>query len=47
MFNLIKFNNKIKLYIMDDFKTAIKLKTDGIYYSSTNNKIDLWYEHRK
>ena len=29
---------------MDDFKTAIKLKTDGIYYSSTNNKIDIYYK---
>jgi thiamine monophosphate synthase len=37
--------NKIKLYMMDDFKTAIKLKTDGIYYSSTNNKIDLSYKN--
>ena len=36
--------NKIKLYMMDDFKTAIKLKTDGIYYSSTNNKIDIYYK---
>ena len=30
---------------MDDFKTAIKLKTDGIYYSSTNNKIDICYKN--
>ena len=37
--------NKIKLYMMDDFKTAIKLKTDGIYYSSTNNKIDISYKN--
>ena len=37
--------NKIKLYIMDDFKTAIKLKTDGIYYSSANNKIDISYKN--
>ena len=36
--------NKIKLYIMDDFKTAIKLKTNGIYYSSTNNKINVPYK---
>lgn len=36
--------NKIKLYIMDDFKTAIKLKTSGIYYSSTNNKINVPYK---
>jgi thiamine-phosphate pyrophosphorylase len=37
--------NKIKLYMMDDFKTAIKLKTDGIYYSSTNNKINVSYKN--
>ena len=29
---------------MDDFKTAIKLKTNGIYYSSTNNKINVPYK---
>ncbi len=37
--------NKIKLYLMDDFKKAIKLKTNGIYYSSTNNKINAPYKN--
>jgi thiamine monophosphate synthase len=36
--------NKIKLYLIDDFKTAVKLKTNGIYYSSTNNKINVPYK---